>query len=350
MRLPPLPFLRRLATICTFAILGVAALWCLLWTVAASEYRHIVDGWLEAERGHGHVVSYDERTTGGFPHAVLLRFTNLSWSDTEGGRVKAGAITFTANPWRWRVFNIAFTDGFEISVPFPSAENPLMVHGEEGDGHVELTDSNNWDFVRLRFTNLEASRPAHKVFTAANLELTADRPEEPAKDHTETGLSLSAKATRVVLTSEKPLPFGVDVPTLDASLRIMGPPPDIFDKASVAAWNTESGVIEWDNFDLAWGPLTLSAKGTLGLDDDLQPEGAFSGKIGGQDDVIRALLDQGWIAKRQANMLNSVLNLFARPGKIAEKPSLEMPIAVQMGGLFLGPVRIFEFPEIEWGK
>jgi hypothetical protein len=61
-------------------------------------------------------------------------------------------------------------------------------------------------------------------------------------------------------------------------------------------------------------------------------------------------MDNGFIAPRQEGMLNSALSLFARPAKDGEGPGIEIPITVQLGGLFLGPVRIFTFPEIEWPK
>jgi hypothetical protein len=49
-------------------------------------------------------------------------------------------------------------------------------------------------------------------------------------------------------------------------------------------------------------------------------------------------------------MLDSALNLFAKHATVAGKTGIEVPITVQLGGLFLGPVRIFEFHEINWGS
>jgi hypothetical protein len=43
----------------------------------------------------------------------------------------------------------------------------------------------------------------------------------------------------------------------------------------------------------------------------------------------------------------SALELFAKPAGQGKK-TLELPITVQLGGLFFGPIRLFTFPEIEW--
>jgi hypothetical protein len=46
-------------------------------------------------------------------------------------------------------------------------------------------------------------------------------------------------------------------------------------------------------------------------------------------------------------MLLSALDLFAKPSAHGDK-TLDLPITIQLGGLFFGPVRIFVFPQIEW--
>ena len=47
------------------------------------------------------------------------------------------------------------------------------------------------------------------------------------------------------------------------------------------------------------------------------------------------------------DMLKAVMDMFAKPSLTGSK-GMELPITVQLGGLFFGPIRIFTFPEIEW--
>ena len=129
----------------------------------------------------------------------------------------------------------------------------------------------------------------------------------------------------------------------------MGPIPDVRKRDSVDAWNKDSGIVEFDDFSASWGVLDLTSKGTLGFDDDLQPEGAFAGTIADPAKAIHALIDQHFIAMHDKDMLASVLNLFSKPSA-HESKGTELPITIQLGGLFLGPVRIFVFPSIDWPK
>jgi hypothetical protein len=92
----------------------------------------------------------------------------------------------------------------------------------------------------------------------------------------------------------------------------------------------------------------MIAKGTVGFDDDLQPEGAFASTIGNQDKILEILTKAGFIAAGQQEMLSSAMRLFAKPSPIHGESGVDVPLAVQLGGFFLGPVKIFAFPPIEW--
>ena len=46
---------------------------------------------------------------------------------------------------------------------------------------------------------------------------------------------------------------------------------------AIAAWRDAGGTIELDNLQLEWGGLGVNATGTVALDQNLQPIGAFSG-------------------------------------------------------------------------
>jgi hypothetical protein len=128
----------------------------------------------------------------------------------------------------------------------------------------------------------------------------------------------------------------------------MGALPDFTKRDSVVAWNAASGVIEIDRFRLNWGPLNLAMTGTLALNNDLQPEGAFSGRIGNRENVVKAMASAKWITKNDAALLNNALNQLPKSSGANDKDGETMPLAVQSGGLFLGPVRVVTLPKISW--
>jgi hypothetical protein len=345
----PSLLLRRYATAIGIILVGLLVLWGVLWTFASAQFNSLIDAWLQSEKAKGGAVTYTKRSSGGFPGAVVVSFTDLNWRTAGGHAAKVQNLVLRAHPWGWRTIDMTFDGPTEAAVPYPNANDPLLITGNLGGGRLNLNVENVADNMQATLRDAHVRRPSRELFTAAELRLAASYPDQPPQNHQDTGLTVTTGARDVTLVSSEPLPLGQQVAMIDVTMRVMGKVPDPYNRSSVAAWNSNSGVVEFDQFRLDWGAMQLNVKGTLALDDDLQPEGAFSGQIAGHEELVGALLEQQWIAPRQAGMLNSALKLFAKPGQlIGARQSIEVPITVQLGGLFFGPVRIFTFPEITW--
>ena len=323
-------------------------LWWVIWTISAAQYRDFIDGWIEAHRASGYQVTYDSRDTEGFPRYVTLHFSNFVLQNSDGIKIHANDVSLAAFPWQWSRFDAKLKHGFELTIPFTNDKTLLISTDAVARNHTDLEDNGDWKFVDLELTDAKALWGQEPFFGANEFRIALERPDVAPKDRTQPGLMITGSADNLSLPPGLDSPFGPQAAKIDAALRVMGPVPDPRRKESVAAWNAGGGVAEFDNFFLQWGPLIFAAKGTLGLDDDLQPEGVFSSQIGNHQEVLKTLLAANDIPKHDAGMLDSALNLFAKHSILGGKPSIEVPITVQLGGLFLGPVRIFEFSEIAW--
>lgn len=340
--------IRRFLIAAGTAIIILAVIWWALWSMAAVQFRSVIDGWIEKGRAAGYQIVYDDEQLFGFPRHIVVRFQGLHWKNTDGILFHAASIDISAEPWRWQHFDARFKPEVELNAPLEGGQQSLALGGEDGKAHVELDGDGNWIKARLSLVNARFGRAPDYLFLARRLETSAERPSPPPASHKDVGLTLVGNAEDMVLPSAMPTPFGPKMAKLAIDMRVMGAVPDVRLKNSVAAWNKDSGVVQFERLDMDWGPMVLRARGTMGFDDDLQPEGAFSGAVSGHEAVLKALMDNGFIAAHQESMLNSALSLFARPSKDSNTPGIEIPITVQLGGLFLGPVRIFTFPEIEW--
>lgn len=339
--------IRRTILAVAVMLAAMAVLWWSFWSIGAAQYRLFIDDWINGRRAAGYQVQYDSRDTYGFPRFIGLHFKNFRWKDADGITIHADDLLLSTLPWQWEMLDAKFKRGYQITIPI-NDKITLVTTADSAHSHTELDKKGDWSFIRLDLSNAKAQWAGNPLFDAEDLEISLARPASPSTDHTEPGLSMTTAADNFVLANDILSPFGSEIAKIDATMRLMDWVPDPRRKDQIAAWNNDGGVLEFQNLYLDWGPLLFSAKGTLGLDDDLQPEGAFVGEIGNHDEVIKALLDQNYIPKRDAGMLDSALNLFAKHGMLSDKPSIEVPITVQLGGLFLGPVRIFTFPEIEW--
>jgi hypothetical protein len=340
--------LRRITLAAILFLFVSIALWWGLWTLAASQFHASIDAWITSTRALGYTVAYDDRQSFGFPHHVVLRFTNLNWKNTDGITFHADRMDLSSLPWDKEVFDARFQGHVELAAPLDADNRTLVLGGDDGSARVVLTADGVWKLSRVELSHAQIGRAPDFLFHADRLAATAERPLAPPANHNQPGLTLTGEAQNVTLPADMPSPFGPKMAVLKASLRVMGDVPDFRRRDSVAAWNDAMGVVEFDNLHMEWGRLNLTAKGTLGFDDDLQPEGAFSSAISDQQEVLRVLAKQGFIPAHQAGMLNSALALFAKPA--GGNAGIEVPITIQLEGLFLGPVRIFVFPEIEWPK
>lgn len=326
---------------------AIAVLW-IIWFIGATKYQSAVDHWIALGREAGYDISYDRREQFGFPRRTTLRFVNLHWKNTDGIEFHAGDLDISAEFWETQKFTAKFKGQIQLDVPIEGAPYALMVAGEDGKANVTLSDDGLWEQCSLTMNAARIGRSPDYLFTADHLKLAANRPADQPADNKSTGLTLSGDVENVTLPAAMPPSFGPKMPSLNVAMRLMGPVPDFRRKDSVAAWNKMNGVVEFDHLDMEWGALLMTSKGTMGLDDDLQPEGAFAAVVGRQDQLLETLAKDGYIHPEQEAMLNSALRLFAKPAAIKGESGIEVPVAVQLGGFFLGPVKIFAFPQIGW--
>jgi hypothetical protein len=348
--MPPLPpHFHKFGKAALIAIAASIVLWWAVWSIAASQYRTFVDNWIATHHVAGYDVTYQSRDAEGFPFDISLHFTDFVLQNSDGVRIHANDVSLSTIPWRWHRFNAKLKHGFEIAIPFTGSKTLHIVTDETARDHTELAENGDWKLIDLDLADAKALWGDDPFFSADKFAIALDRPETPPQNSQEPGLTIAGSAANMIMPPGLDQPFGEKIAKIDVALRVMGDVPDPRKKESVAAWSNGAAVVQFDKFVLNWGPLLLSARGTLGLDDDLQPEGAFSADIGNHKEILKTLMAQNYIPKRDAGMLDSAINLFTKKVTVEGATGIQAPIAVQLGGLFLGPVRIFEFSDIKWG-
>jgi hypothetical protein len=343
------------AFVTTIIILSVVG-WT-LWSLSAAHYRAIIDGWIAVGRQAGYQISYDDRQTFGFPRHIVMRMTGLHWRNAEGIDFRTDAMDIAVTPWNWSQFDAKFKNHVSVAVPMDAEGHALILSSGQGKVDVTLDSEGHWRHAQLALRDANLGLSPDYLFQAQRIKASVDRPLIPPSDHSQVGLTLAGEAADITIPSAMPSPFGTQAVKMTAHMRVMGRVPDVRKRAAVDAWNKDSGVVEFDDLSMHWGVLDVASKGTLGFDDDLQPEGAYAGIVTNPKDTMQALIDKGFIAMHDQAMLAAVMNMFSKPvgadgnihmGMEGGGKGMELPITIQLGGLFLGPIRIFTFPEIEW--
>ena len=131
--------------------------------------------------------------------------------------------------------------------------------------------------------------------------------------------------------------------------EVLGPIKLDFNRPTATAWRDLGGTVEITTLELRWGPLKMTALGTLALDENLQPLGALTATITGFNETIDALTEAGAIQKAEADSAKALLNLLAKPPRLlGGPPEIAVPVTIQNQRLAMGPVALMALPSIQW--
>lgn len=139
----------------------------------------------------------------------------------------------------------------------------------------------------------------------------------------------------------------IDVARLDG--EVMGPFEPDFNRAAATAWRNLGGTVEITRLELRWGALSITASGTMALDEELQPLAALTATVTGFNETIDALRAAGAIQQKEADAAKALLNLLAKPPRLlGGPPEIAVPVTIQNQRLSLGPVVLLVLPRIVW--
>jgi len=119
---------------------------------------------------------------------------------------------------------------------------------------------------------------------------------------------------------------------------------------AIQKWSDKGGTIEIEALKVAYGPLRLQADGTLALDGELQPIGAFSGRAEGFYETVDALRERGLVRGRDATAARFVLGALAKQPEWGGPAVLELSLSIQNRRLYTGPVPLLELGRLRWQR
>lgn len=320
------------------------------WFLAAEEIEEQIAAWADEQRAQGVSVQTGEPKVSGFPLRFEVDMTEPEIDDpTSGWGWRGRALKAHMRPWNfsqvtfrlngintvryfdgeeWRTINCAISDGIAyltLDGDREISDIALEVTGLEVDG---IGENGPTRIERLRAHGLA---PANQGPTAESEIVRAAFDAE--------GISLPAGFGEELGES-------IEFLNLNASLR--GPMPHDNDPAlAIAAWRDGGGTLELDSFRVRWGPLGIESNGTIALDGEMRPIGALTADIIGYGDVIDALIMSNMIPLGDAFLAKVAFNMLAEKPEDGPPVLRSVPVTVQNGGLFVGPVAVAKVPPLE---
>jgi hypothetical protein len=228
----------------------------------------------------------------------------------------------------------------------------LTLAGETMRGHTRFYDTALPLTIDLAADTVSASQTANadtqaaREMTVATVEFTGSRPETAPVADTDVAYDLSLKLIDLSAQTLENNPLGGTIGQMVVHAQLLGAPPATWDAAGIKAWREAGGTVNLPELSLRWGGLNLSGNGTLALDKDMQPEGAFTTHLSGFEKALDSLAAAGWIKLSAASLAKLAMGIAAHPG-LDGKPMVDAPLTIQDRHISLGPAKLGQMPELK---
>jgi hypothetical protein len=316
------------------------------WWIAAGRIENGLVAWRQSMQPRKIDASWQRLRVAGFPLGFRIELGGATLVDralTPSPAIHLPVLTGSARPWDFADWRLSAPKGLAATLAAAGARPPVKLAANAAHGTVSLVRGGA-AWLWLRFEGLVAEAGGRVPIKAADAWITV--PPTPARTDAEPSLGLALDLHQVRLPAAPPTMSGT-IDDLAMGVTLKGAVPDGPLLQAVAAWRDAGGTIELDNLQLKWGGLGANATGTMALDRELQPEGAFSGGIEGFGTILSALVEADRLNAEQAALAQIALSALARPGPDGQ-PQIKTSFTIQNGKMYLGPATLGLAPRIVW--
>ena len=339
------------------AFAAAAILYVVFWFVIAFGLRNGAVEWAETRRQEGYTVNYSGLLLNGFPFLMRLTLSDpgLGYpaSDVPWAWQSEG-LTVEMRPWNpWRL-TIMPTGALTLGLTIGG--EPVTYVGLADEIAIGLGLAGGWPksgeltVSGLNLSLTDENGDSGESIAVKTMRLQALHDTADDADHRTVTFDLHLQAEGLETPAGIFLPLGNRVDNLVLDASVLGAIPAGRLPESLAAWRDRGGTVEVPRLEFIYGPLIARAEGTLALDGDMQPIGAFTAKLQGFFEIIDALRKQGLIRSVDAITAKVVLGALARRPKDGGPASLNLAITLQNRKVFAGPVSLLKLPAIHWNE
>ncbi|MBL4615027.1 MAG: DUF2125 domain-containing protein [Magnetovibrio sp.] len=323
----------------------VFGLWSFVWYAMSAVVKAEVKGWVEKQRTMGAIVDFSDMSTSGFPTRIILtlknpRFEGPAFGDTISWQ--SVVLQVMARPWRPWTLHVKAPGQHKLELgdgrmSFAGAAQVLSADVVLGDIRPERLE------LKVRGLTFNGSAPL--AVDRLNVSFSHD----PGAQASATGIRLKVQGSGITVPGGLPQPLGDQVQSIDLVARITGSVVPGPARQRVPAWRDSGGAVDVERLKFRSGPLALAAAGTAALDQNLQPQGAFTAKIEGLFQVMEILRAKGVMRASEAVVATMALSALSKRPKGGGVPFINISITVQDGTLSIGPLKVMKMPQMNWG-
>jgi hypothetical protein len=336
----------RLGLAAVVGLLVLGGAYTLYWWIVAGQIEDHLLAWQQSERAQKIDASWQTLRVVGFPFHFRIALSSAALRDralTPALEIRLAELTGSARPWDFADWRFDAPRGLAADLAAAGSRPPVKLAAQTAEGTVSL-GSEGATSMWLNFHDASAEAGDRVPIKAAQAWIGL--PANPPRTHTEPLLELALDLRQMQLSAPPPS-FSNVIDDLAFGVTVKGAVPDGPLVQAIAAWRDAGGAIELDHLQLNWGGLGATATGTMALDQDLQPIGAFSVGIEGFGAIVSALVEAGRLDTEEAALAQIALSALAKRGPDG-KPQIATSFTIQDGKMYLGPAKLGAAPRIVW--
>ena len=356
---------RRIAMLAGATAVALAVGVTAAWFFFVHQTERAIDQWADAQRANGVDVSWRSLRFTGFPLRIDAQLSDPQMIVRQPTRTavwKPPLVTFKFSSIAPRAIDFVSPGTHDLHATFEDATWSAVVDAEtlEGQaifppGDYRRIEQLTGRFAGVRMTPNAWANPVtveRGTFEAARRAATPVDPQAVHPQGVSFELEFEARdigLPKDLLTASAWEILGPLVSEISTEVQVTGElDTGSVDIDAVRTWRDGGGTVEIASVELLWGPLRITANGTLALDGDPQPVGSFATQIAGLEKFVSAMETDGLLSPSDAAIARVTLAIVTRSSDDGGPNRAEIPITLQDRILRLGPVALIQFPPIVW--
>jgi len=271
--------------------------WIGIWIFTSYNLNKEIDRWKESASKSNIIFTYSNRYTDGSPWLLHVHLKDFIFKHPKDHRLEADEAIIYLPIWDWK----------NISAKFKG-----LIRGQ---------------IDRLSFHT-----------EGLKLGITKDK----------TNKLIHIKAIGITPHIKRDFILGNRIEEVSFDAIIDGVSPYFDNPNSIEKWAQNKGIFDFKHLRINWGDLDIISKGTIALNNNLQPEGVFSARIKGIPKTIQLCRRLECFSPMEEKMLEVSLKVLSRPSSISGNNFPIIPISLQHSAIYVGSVKISDIPVIHW--
>jgi len=338
-------------TLTVFAFLiGGYVFW---WNTVADAALKQVEIWKKEQTAYGYAISHKPIITSGFPYRVKLeahslKVTKLQSDDSDEFETTIPDIWVIAQPWKPSHIVFGSSGTSEHTWIKNNVRDTVSILPGTALGSATFTSNGELKTLAIDINNAKIKSDVYGPASAKRLQLhsrvtsmpkISEGTDAPTSKIDTPAWQIAIRADTIKFENSANLPLGDTITKAAFSMLIEGHFSDFKNTDAITKWRDNGGILDVQDMNLIWGKTQLSGNGTLTLDEQNYPLGAFSSKITGFNELLALLGKSKNIDKQSLRTAAMALNLISKEDENGSR-YLEIPVSLQDRAVFAGPFKL----------